>query len=221
MSAGWSTNLATDPLEKRLCAVPPCAGSRRESRSAAFDVPARPPVDDLVRWSPERCDCRPRSLYRIGGWWMSERREELSFDDFEDAYSEYSPRKRRKTDLSPPDKRRAPYSVQAPNKRPRNPIGGTGVERGDFRRVSAVVSSNGEQLVADETNANGFWRLSVEEKRADRLLDIAAQRLPGISLSDDGLGQTFGNETAVHLLGHLEHDIGIHTKSLPSRRPTC
>ena len=39
---------------------------------------------------------------------MSERREELSFDDFEDAYSEYSPRKQRKTDLSPPDKRRAP-----------------------------------------------------------------------------------------------------------------
>ena len=57
---------------------------------------------------------------------MSERREELSFDDFEDAYSEYSPRKQRKTDLSPPDKRRAPipYRLLGPAELEVAPDGG-------------------------------------------------------------------------------------------------
>jgi len=104
---------------------------------------------------------------------------------------------------------------------PHNPIYGIGVERGVFRRDRAEVSSNGEHFVPDETNPNGFGDLSVVEKRADRLLHVAAQLLPGFSLGDDGLGQAFGNVSAVRLLRHLEHDLGMHARSLPSRSRPC
>jgi len=108
-----------------------------------------------------------------------------------------------------------------PGARQRIPIGGTGVERGDFRRDRAAASSNGEHFVTNETNANGFRGFAVEEVCADRLLDVGAQLLPCVSLGDDGLGQTFGNVPPVHLLGHLEYDFGIHAASLPPGSRTC
>jgi hypothetical protein len=102
-----------------------------------------------------------------------------------------------------------------------NPIGGRGAERGDFRRARVEASSNGEQLVADETKPNGFRGFAVKEERADRILDVSPQLLPGVSLGEDGLGQALGDVATVRLLGHLEHDLGIHTKSLPFRSPAC
>ncbi len=102
-----------------------------------------------------------------------------------------------------------------PGGRPRNPILGTGGEQGDSRRNHAGVSSHSEKFVTDEADPNGLRDIPVEEERADRLLDVSAQLLPGFSLSDDGLRQTFGNVTAVHFLGHLEYDFGSHTASLP------
>ena len=104
-----------------------------------------------------------------------------------------------------------------PGERRRNPILGTSGEQGGSRRDHAGVSSHSEKFVTDEADPNGLRDIPVEEVRADRLLDVAAQFLPGFSLGDDGLGQTFGNEAAVHFLGHLEYDFGSHDASLPSR----
>ena len=103
----------------------------------------------------------------------------------------------------------------------RNPNRGTSVERGDAHRDRAAASTYGEHFVTDETNPNRFRGFPVEEVCADRLLDIATQLLPGISLGDDRLRQAFGNVATVCILGHLEYDFGIHTASLASRSRPC
>jgi hypothetical protein len=165
-STRWSIAPSRDPLEEHLCDSPRGVGLRKGSLSGAIDEPERPPVDGPVRWSAERCDCRPGA-------------------------------------------------------RRRNPIFGTGGEQGDSRRDHAGVSSHGEKFVTDEADPNGLRDIPVEEVRADRLLDVAAQILPRLSLSDDRLSQTLGNVASVHFLGHLEYDFSSHAASLPSRRQSC
>ena len=69
-----------------------------------------------------------------------------------------------------------------------------------------------------ETNARRLLFL-VEEEGADRIVDTAAQLIPGICLSKDALRQALRNESPIRFLSYFEDDI-VHGVSI-RRSPNC
>ena len=71
------------------------------------------------------------------------------------------------------------------------------------------------------TEPNDVRKISIKTEGLDSFKDVGAQFLPRITLSDDGFGQTLGDEATVCLLCDLEEGFDVHDPSVPPRRPPC
>ena len=90
-----------------------------------------------------------------------------------------------------------------------------------LRAGHAATSSDSEKLILDETKSDDVRNISIKTEGADCVQDVGAQFLPRITLSNDGFGQTLGDEAAVRLLCDLEEGFGVHNPSVPPRKPPC
>lgn len=79
----------------------------------------------------------------------------------------------------------------------------------------AGASSDRDELVAHEVQADAGGALAVKVVRRNGLAYVFAQLLPGVALGEDPLGQTLGDEAAIAFLGHLEDHFGHDRRVAP------
>jgi hypothetical protein len=82
----------------------------------------------------------------------------------------------------------------------------TAQRRDQFQAANEGFSSDRENFIAHEMQADTCGLRAVEVERLHSFLVVGPQLLPGVALSKDALRQTLGTVTAVRFLGDLEHD---------------
>ncbi len=75
-------------------------------------------------------------------------------------------------------------------------------------RRHAAASCKGQNFIPDKVETNSFRPGLIEKERYSRVNDIAAQIIPGISLSKDVFCQTLRTITAIGFLNGFKHQIG-------------